>query len=123
MVAAMRARPEGELTALIGAHPDLAGRLALGGRLTADSTAEQEGAGLDRLSEEELARFTALNEAYRARFGQPFIMAVKGRGAAEILASFEARLGHEPAAEREEALRQIERIALMRVRDRLGSAP
>lgn len=121
LVAAMRGRPEAELTALIEGHPDLAGRIALEGGLTADSAAEQGAAGLGRLPPEELARFTALNAAYRARFGQPFIMAVKGRGPAEIMAAFERRLGHEPAAERQEALRQIERIALLRVRDRLGS--
>ena len=106
---------------LINAHPDLAGRLALAKQLTADSTHEQAGAGLDRLTPEELARFTALNNAYRAKFGFPFIMAVKGRSKAEILAAFERRIGHEAAAEFATAMEEISRIALLRLKDRLPS--
>ena len=107
--------------ALIEAHPDLAGRLARAGRLTADSSKEQAGAGLDRLSEDERARFSALNDAYKARFGIPFIMAVKGRGKAEILAAFERRLANDAASEQRAALEQIERIALLRLQDLLPS--
>ncbi len=62
---------------LINAHPDLAGRLALAKRLTADSNKEQASAGLDQLTEDELERFTTLNHQYRMRFDFPFIMAVK----------------------------------------------
>ena len=65
--------------ALIEAHPDLAGKLAAAKTLTADSTREQASAGLDQLSGEELRAFSNLNDAYRARFGFPFIMAVKGK--------------------------------------------
>jgi OHCU decarboxylase len=107
--------------ALIDAHPDLAGRLARAGRLTADSSKEQAGAGLDRLTDDERARFTTLNEAYQARFGFPFIMAVKGRSKAEILAAFERRLANDAATEQEAALAQIERIALLRLKDLLPS--
>jgi urate oxidase len=107
--------------ALIDAHPDLAGRLARAGRLTADSSKEQAGAGLDRLTDDERARFTTLNEAYQARFGFPFIMAVKGRSKAEILAAFERRLANDAATEQEAALAQIERIALLRLEDLLPS--
>jgi OHCU decarboxylase len=107
--------------ALIDAHPDLAGRLARAGRLTSDSTREQAGAGLDRLSEEEYLRFTALNDAYQARFGFPFIMAVKGRSKEEILEAFERRLHNDEAAELTIALEQIERIALLRLGDLLPS--
>ena len=104
---------------LIRAHPDLAGRLALAGALTADSTREQASSGLDRLTPEELQRFTELNDAYRARFGFPFIMAVKGATKDEILAAFERRLQHHPQGEFAEALAQIERIAMLRLKDRL----
>lgn len=122
MVAVLRAASPERHLALIRAHPDLAGRLAAARSLTADSTAEQASAGLDALTPEERARFTALNDAYRARFGFPFILAVRGRTKAEILTAFETRLLHDPATERAEALRQIERIAWLRLRERLPSA-
>ena len=119
MVAQMRALDRQGKLALIKAHPDLAGRLALAKLVTADSQAEQSSAGLDRLTADELSRFTALNERYKARFGFPFILAVKGRGKAEILAAFERRIALDPEAEIEEALRQIEEIARLRLLDRL----
>ncbi len=119
MAAAMRAGSDERKRALIEAHPDLAGRLARAGRLTADSTREQASAGLDLLSDEERARFTELNERYKAKFGMPFIMAVKGRTKEEILAAFESRLENEPAAEVATALEQIERIALLRLKEML----
>jgi OHCU decarboxylase len=113
---AMRAAPREQHLALIRAHPDLAGRLALAGALTAASTEEQRSAGLDQCSPEELARFTALNDAYKARFGFPFIMAVRGRSRAEILAAFERRLTNDPEAEVDAALDEIDRIALLRLK-------
>ncbi len=119
MVLAMRAGSQAQQRALIEAHPDLAGRLAQAGRLTADSTREQASAGLDLLSDAERARFTALNERYKAKFGLPFIMAVKGRSKDEILAAFEERLENDPAAEFQTALEQIERIALLRLKEML----
>ncbi|WP_237476498.1 allantoinase PuuE [Lichenibacterium dinghuense] len=119
MVRAMRALPRSARRALIDAHPDLAGRLALAKGLTADSTSEQAGAGLDRLTADELARFTDLNARYRERFGFPFIMAVKGRSRDEVLAAFEQRLRNGEDAEFDRALAEVERIALLRLRDRL----
>jgi len=106
--------------ALIRAHPDLAGRLKLAD-LTADSRGEQSSAGLDSLTEEERDRFLALNDAYRQKFGFPFIMAVKGRSKEEILEAFEERLEHETDQEFDTAMEQIERIALLRLKDRLPS--
>ena len=117
LCAVLRAAPRDRHRALIDAHPDLAGRLALAGDLTDDSTKEQASAGLDRLSEAELARFTALNTAYKEKFEIPFIMAVKGAGKEDILAAFEARIGNDPETEFATALAQIERIALLRLRD------
>ncbi len=107
--------------ALIRAHPDLAGRLALAGDLTADSRAEQASAGLDHCMPDELARFQALNEAYKARFGFPFVMAVKGRSRAEVLAAFETRLANDPEQEFATALAEIHKIAALRLRELLGS--
>ena len=119
LCAAMRAGTKAQHEALIEAHPDLAGRLARAGNLTADSTVEQASAGLDRLSDADYERFVALNEAYRGKFGFPFIMAVKGSSKDEILAAFEQRLENDAESEFAEALAQIERIALLRLRDLL----
>jgi OHCU decarboxylase len=115
LVAVLRAASRERKLALINAHPDLAGRLAQAKRLTADSTAEQASAGLDALTSDELARFTALNDAYKARFGFVFIMAVRGRSKGDILAQFERRLAHGAEQEFAEALGQIERIARLRL--------
>lgn len=117
LVAAMLAGSNAEKLALIRAHPDLAGRLALARQLTAESTTEQSSAGLDQLGADELARFTALNDAYRTRFAFPFIMAVKGRSRAEILAAFEVRLKNSTDQEFNSALDEIEKIALFRLAD------
>ncbi len=122
MVEAMRALPRDAKRALLDAHPDLAGRLALAKRLTADSTGEQSGAGLDRLTADELAHFSALNARYRERFGFPFIMAVKGRSRDDVLSGFAERLGNHEGAEFDRALAEVERIALLRLKDRLPSA-
>jgi OHCU decarboxylase len=117
MARAMLAGDEAAKRALINAHPDLAGKLALAKTLTAESTSEQAGAGLDRLTSDELAKFTALNDAYRAKFGFPFIMAVKGKTKGDILAAFEQRLKHETQAEFETALAEINKIAALRLKD------
>ena len=101
--------------ALINAHPDLAGKAAIRGELTAASSAEQAGAGIQDCSPEEFARFTALNAAYKARFGFPFIKAVKGSNRQQILAAFEQRLHHSPEQEFATALAEINRIALFRL--------
>ena len=99
--------------------PDLAGRLALAKQLTADSTNEQGSAGLDRLTPDELATFNDLNSRYVSRFGFPFIFAVKGKSKADILAIFKARIDNDRDTEFKTALDQIERIALLRLKDRL----
>lgn len=119
MVAVLRAAGHEAQRTLLNAHPDLAGRLAMRGELTADSTAEQASAGLDRCTPEEFRRFTDLNDAYKARFGFPFIMAVKGRSRAEILDAFERRIHNSPEEEFETALAQVERITLLRLKDLL----
>jgi len=115
MVAVVLAAPRPQKLGLIRAHPDLAGRLAAGDALTVSSTAEQASAGLDQCSPEELARFQALNEAYKAKFGFPFVMAVKGRGRREILAAFERRLANDESAEFDAALAEIAEIARLRL--------
>jgi OHCU decarboxylase len=118
---AFRAATEGERLGVLNAHPDLAGKLAAAKRLTAESTAEQAGAGLDALTDAERARFTELNEAYTARFGFPFIIAVRGLGKDDILAAFETRIANDRDTEFATACAQVERIALLRLRDMLGS--
>ncbi len=117
LAAIVEAAPRERQLALLQAHPDLAGRLALRGGLTARSAAEQAGAGLDACTPEELRRFTALNDAYKRRFGFPFIMAVKGRTRGEILAAFERRLSNDPATEFRTALDEVHRIALFRLQE------
>ncbi|WP_448191079.1 2-oxo-4-hydroxy-4-carboxy-5-ureidoimidazoline decarboxylase [Azospirillum sp. sgz301742] len=119
MVAVLRAAPREQRLALLNAHPDLAGKLAVRGELTAESASEQAGAGLDRCTPAEFQRFTELNDAYKAKFGFPFILAVKGRSRAEILAAFEQRIHNTPEMEFETALAQVERIALLRLKDLL----
>ncbi|HEX8164513.1 MAG TPA: allantoinase PuuE [Beijerinckiaceae bacterium] len=121
-VQALRGADREKKIALIRAHPDLAGRLALAD-MTADSQGEQASAGLDRLSPAERDRFLALNEQYKEKFGFPFVMAVKGRTRDEILSAFEERLGHDPEQEFERALAEIERIALLRLKERLSPLP
>lgn len=115
MVEAMRAAPHERLEALVRAHPDLAGKAAIAGNLTAESRGEQAAAGLDRLTPEEHLRFRALNRRYRERFGFPFIMAVKGADKHRILAAFEERMGNPPEVEFERALAEIARIARFRL--------
>ncbi|MEM9784165.1 MAG: 2-oxo-4-hydroxy-4-carboxy-5-ureidoimidazoline decarboxylase, partial [Pseudomonadota bacterium] len=115
MTTQFRLASEAERMAVLRAHPDLAGRLAAAARLTPDSAAEQAGAGLDALTDAERARFGELNAAYGARFGFPFIMAVKGRSKAEILAAFEARLDNDAATECAAACAEVETIARLRL--------
>ena len=103
--------------ALLRAHPELAGRAAIAGAMTTQSMAEQGGSGLLRCSPDEFARLQALNTAYGEKFGFPFIVAVRGLDLAAILSAFQRRLGHDPATERTEALRQVGRIAELRLAD------
>ena len=115
MVDAVRGAGEDAQLALIRAHPELAGKAAVGGRLTADSKAEQSGAGLNQCSPQEFARLQELNRAYNAKFAFPFVLAVKGLDRAAIIARFAERLERDRAAEFEEALQQIARIAWLRL--------
>ncbi|WP_374251692.1 allantoinase PuuE [Xanthobacter sp.] len=123
LAAVLRAAPLEKQMGVIHAHPDLAGKLAEAKLLTAESAAEQASAGLDQLTADEKARFTALNDAYKAKFGFVFIMAIRGRSKADILAAFERRLAHDRDTEVAEALAQIERIALLRLSQMLPAAP
>ena len=105
---------------VLNAHPDLAGKLAAAGKLTAESTAEQAGAGLDLLTDEERATFQGLNKDYVTRHGFPFIIAVKDNTKASILEAFHRRIGNDRDTEFAEACRQVERIAELRLIDKLG---
>lgn len=100
---------------LILAHPELAGKAAVRGELTAESSAEQAGAGLDNCSPEEFATLTALNQAYREKFGFPFILAVRGYDRTGIIEQFQRRLGLAPEAEMAESLAQIYKIGRLRL--------
>jgi 2-oxo-4-hydroxy-4-carboxy-5-ureidoimidazoline decarboxylase len=122
MVRAMRAGSEAEKTALLRAHPELAGREAREGRLTADSTGEQKSARLDRLAPDEMRRLAELNAGYRAKFGFPFIIAVRARTKDEILAALARRLARAPAEERETALAEVETIARIRLERMFAAA-
>ena len=117
LCATMRAAPREKQLALIRAHPDLAGRLAQQKKLTAASNQEQTSAGLDRLSDAELAEFTNLNDTYKAKFGFPFIICARLNAKDAILAAMKARLPNSPDAEFAAALGEIEKIAWLRVQD------
>ncbi|MFA6157803.1 allantoinase PuuE [Mesorhizobium sp.] len=114
-----RAASETERLGVLNAHPDLAGKLAAARRLTAESAREQASAGLDALTDAERDQFSRLNATYVTSFGFPFIIAVKGKTREEILAEFEARIGNSRQVEFETACKQVERIALLRLKDML----
>jgi len=100
---------------LIRAHPDLAGRAAVRGELTAESSEEQSSAGINQCTDEEYARFVSLNDAYKSKFGFPFIMAVKNSNRHKILAAFAERLNNDAPTEFETAIREIHKIARLRM--------
>lgn len=102
---------------VLTAHPDLAGKLAAAGRLTAESTSEQASAGLDMLTDEERETFTRLNTEYIAKHGFPFIIAVRDHDKASIMAAFKRRVAHDTDTEFDEACKQVERIAEFRLGD------
>ena len=108
-----------ERLGVLTAHPDLAGKLAAAKRLTAESTSEQASAGLDALTDEERTKFTELNTAYVEKHGFPFIIAVRDHDKSGILAAFERRIGNDTDTEFNEACRQVERIARLRLEDML----
>ena len=105
--------------ALLKGHPDLAGKAARAGTMTADSKAEQASAGLDRLSEDNYATFHRLNEAYKARFGFPFIICVRRHTKDSILRALERRAKSDAASERATALTEILRIVALRIDQRV----
>jgi OHCU decarboxylase len=113
---AFRSASDDERMGVLKAHPDLAGKLAQARRLTEASTAEQASAGLDALTDDERATFERLNAAYTARFGFPFIIAVRENTKASIIAAFHARLENDRATEIATACAQVERIALHRLK-------
>jgi 2-oxo-4-hydroxy-4-carboxy-5-ureidoimidazoline decarboxylase len=102
---------------LINAHPELAGKAAVRGELTAESTREQSGAGLNLCTQEEFDRLQSLNAQYREKFGFPFILAVRGYDRHGIIANFEKRVNHDRAEELRTSLDQIYRIARFRLDD------
>jgi len=115
MVDAVEAAPKEKRLALLAAHPELAGRDAREGSLTASSTQEQTSAGLDALSAAEMKRMSDLNTAYRTKFGFPFIVAVRDHTKASIFATFERRLAQDADTEFAEALEQVYRITRLRL--------
>lgn len=125
---AVREASSDEKRALICAHPELAGRAALAGELTEASRQEQSRSGLQACSPEEFEAFHALNQAYRERFGWPFILAIggprgNGLGRAEILSTWRRRLEMAHDLEEAECLRQVHRIAELRLNQRAGFDP
>jgi 2-oxo-4-hydroxy-4-carboxy-5-ureidoimidazoline decarboxylase len=117
MTTVVETATEPQQLALLRAHPDLGTRA----RVSDVSSAEQQGAGLDRLDVAEFARVQELNANYRARFGFPFLFAVKGSTKHDVLAALEARIGMTRDAEFEEALRQVYRIARFRLEEVCGT--
>tara|TARA_R110002049_G_scaffold23545_9_gene83584 strand:+ start:12736 stop:14124 length:1389 start_codon:yes stop_codon:yes gene_type:complete len=112
-----RSATDAQRLGVLTAHPDLAGKLAQAKRLTAESTSEQAAAGLDALTDAERQRFTSLNDAYVAKHGFPFIIAVRDHNKDGILAAFKRRIDNDRDTEFAEACRQVERIAMLRLKD------
>jgi 2-oxo-4-hydroxy-4-carboxy-5-ureidoimidazoline decarboxylase len=123
MVGVVDAAPPEARVALIRAHPELAGKAAIAGTLTPESTREQAAAGLDRLTPEQHARILALTAGYRERFGFPFVVCAREHTADSIIAGAEARLAHDPDAEERTALAEIAKIAALRLDDLLADDP
>jgi OHCU decarboxylase len=116
-VRAMHKAPRELQLGLIDAHPDLAGKAAVAGELTPESTREQASAGLDRLTPEEYEAFTEMNHAYRERFGFPMIVCVKEHTKESILQNARSRLQNSREEEVEIALGEIAKIARLRLQD------
>jgi 2-oxo-4-hydroxy-4-carboxy-5-ureidoimidazoline decarboxylase len=115
MSGAVEASGELKQLALINAHPELAGKAAVRGELTEESTREQSGAGLNLCTQEEFDKLQSLNRAYREKFGFPFILAVRGYDRHGIIANFESRVSNSRADEMRASLDQIYRIARFRL--------
>ena len=115
MAAIVDAAGDERQMALLCAHPELAGKLAISGSLSAESTAEQASAQLDQCSAEEFAEFQNLNQRYRETFGHPFIIAVRGLNRTKILAAFRKRVNHSAQVEFHTALAEVHKIAKLRL--------
>ena len=115
MAAIVDAAGDERQMALLCAHPELAGKLAISGSLTAESRAEQASAQLDQCSAEEFAEFQNLNQRYRETFGHPFIIAVRGLNRTKILAAFRKRVNHSVQVEFRTALAEVHKIAKLRL--------
>jgi OHCU decarboxylase len=113
----LQVAPTVQKLALVRAHPDLAGRLARAGELTASSSREQAAAGLDRLAPAEESEIERLNDAYKARFGFPFVICARLNAKDAILASMRARLANGPEEELSTALAEIAKIARLRLNE------
>ena len=120
MAAAVRSASHEQQTALLLAHPDLAGREARDGTMTSSSVAEQASAALDRLTPAEMARIAGLNQAYRARHGFPFIVAVRHYTKAGIFHEFERRIANDTESEHAWALSQVFAITRMPIDAKLA---
>lgn len=114
---AVNAASETEQIALIASHPDLAGKAAMEGAVSADSIREQAAAGLDRLTPQQYAEFHRLNTAYREKFGFPFVICARDNTRESILASFDHRLGSSRAQEIATALNEVLKILRLRLID------
>lgn len=123
MLAAMRGAARDEQLALLRAHPELAGRAMVREELTADSTREQAGAGLAQCSPDEYARLVELNARYNAKFGFPFILAVRGHDRASVIAAFARRVERDVEDEFAQALDQVARITGFRLEAAVQDAP
>ena len=128
MVEVVRHAGRDKQLVLLRGHPELAGKAMVAGSLTAESSNEQTKSGLTNCSPAELEKIRALNEAYNAKFGWPFMLAVRGpRGSgltrAQIIAAFERRLEGHPDFELAEALRNIHRVVEIRLNDKFGVEP
>jgi 2-oxo-4-hydroxy-4-carboxy-5-ureidoimidazoline decarboxylase len=115
MMGAVRAAPREEQLAFIRNHPDLAGKAARAGDVTDDSKREQASAGLDMLSDEEFARFHRLNDAYKAKFGFPFMICVRRHTRDSILSEFERRVARDEATEFAQAMQEVFYITRLRI--------
>lgn len=122
MMQAVRVAPRAQQLAFLRGHPELGGKVARAGAMTHESKAEQGGLGLDRLSDNNFARFERANAAYAQKFGFPFIVCVRRHGSAEsILSAFEQRVGNDPETEFQAALSEIGHITRLRLDDRIKS--
>lgn len=120
MVQVLEQASEAERLALIRAHPELSGKAAVRADLSDDSRKEQAGAGLDQCTPEEFAQLQQGNRAYTEKFGFPFIIAVKGLGREQIIEALRSRCGRSRDEELAESLRQIHRIAALRLAEKIG---